>query len=103
MHCSNLVYHYKKDLTEDYDDYGGETKCRIGKRIKDHRGADKNSTIYRNNISKNLPLADKSEFTIVAKNYPHNTKRKIAEALFIREKKPTLNKQTESFKLNLLN
>ena len=40
---------------------------------------------------------------IIGKNYGYYKKRKIAEALHIREKKPDLNVKSESVKLKLFN
>ena len=102
QHCSNLIYYYINP-SDPTDDYGGETKCRLGKRIKDHQGTDKYSTIYRHNMNKDLPPAKPDDFQIIERNYPHNTKRKIAESLFIKRKKPSLNKQADSYKLKLFN
>ena len=73
------------------------------KNITDHQGVDNFSTIYRHNINKYLPPAIDEDFQIVQPNYSHSTKRKIAELLFTKRKKPSLNKQTESYKLKLFN
>ena len=43
-HCSNIVYYYESKRDESIA-YTGETKCRLGKRIKEHQGRDKNSAI----------------------------------------------------------
>ena len=40
-------------------------------------------------------------FEVLATNYSDRRKRKLAEALYIRDQKPTLNKQKESYKLKL--
>ena len=86
---------------DDRVDYIGETKCRFGKRIKEHQGVDKNSAIVSNVISKGLGPPENSEFSVLAKNYPNRLKRRIAESLFLKEKKSALNIQKDSYKLEL--
>ena len=46
-YCSNLVYYYNSQ-SEENTDYTEETKCRIGKRHKDQKGADPKSAIVIN-------------------------------------------------------
>ena len=48
IHRSNVVYYYKSDLPNIVDDYTGETKCRLGKRMKEHLSSDKESAIVKN-------------------------------------------------------
>ena len=99
-HLSNIVYYYKSGK-EDRVDYIGETKCRFGKRIKEHQGVDKNSAIVSNFTSKGLGPPENSEFRVLAKNYPNRLKRRIAESLYLKEEKSTLNIQKDSYKLEL--
>ena len=101
-YCSNLVYYYNSQ-SEENTDYTGETKCRIGKRHKDHQGADPKSAIVLNFRKKGLPPPKPEEFTILARNYSNRLKRRIAESLFIKEKKSTLNVQQDCYKLTLFN
>ena len=101
-YLSDIVYHYKSSK-EDCIDYTGETKCRFGKRIKEHQGADKNSAIVTNFKSKDLSPPEPKEFTILARNYPNRLKRRIAESLYIKENKSVLNIQKDSYKLELFN
>ena len=102
QHCSDLVYHFISE-TDENATYTGETKCRLGKRIKEHQGNDKKSAIYLNFTTKGLPPPHSGEFTIVGKNYSHRLKRRIAESLFVKEKKSTLNVQKDCYKLTLFN
>ena len=83
-----------KKCKECYD--VGETGRRKVKRTTEHGGKDKNS-----HISKKHPRAKDEDFEILAVNYPNRRKRKLAEAMFIRDLKPSLNKQKDSFKLTL--
>ena len=44
-----------------------------------------------------------SDFKIIGTGYRSTVHRKLAEALYIRDLKPTLNKQRDAFKLHLFN
>ena len=92
LHSSNLVYYYKSSDPFDEDDYTGETKVRLGKRIGEHC-VKKDSSIYKNFTAKGKPPPSESEFSILAKNYPNRLKRRIAESLFAKEKMSNLNVQ----------
>ena len=48
------------------------------------------------------PLPNKN-VKILGKGYRTNFKRRVSEALFIKELKPDLNKQKDAFKLKLYN
>ena len=100
-YCSNLVYHFES--TREEESYTGETKCRLGKRIKQHQLTDKKSAIFINQTKKGLPPAQTTEFTILARNYSNRLKRRIAESLYAKEKKSTLNIQKDCYKLTLFN
>ena len=101
-HYSNIVYCYESKIDERVT-YIGETKCRFGKRTKEHQGIDKNSAINADHKLKGLPPPSPSEFNILAKNYNNRLKRRIAESLCIKENKPSLNIQIDAYKLNLFN
>ena len=76
--------------------YIGETARRIVIRADDHTGKDKNSHILTKH-----PRAKEANFEVLATNYPNRRKRKLAEAMFIRDEKPTLNVQKDLYKLVL--
>ena len=99
LHCSNIVYYYKG--SNNNNDYTGETKCRLGKRIREHQGGDKESAIVKNFQGKDIDPPLSTEFSILARNYSNRMKRKIAESLFVKEKKSTLNIQKDTYKLQL--
>ena len=101
-HCSDIIYYYQNKQDENTA-YIGETKCRFGKRIQEHRGSDKQSAIVINFKEKDLPPPSPSEFSILGRNYSNRLKRRIAESLFIKEKKTHLNVQVDSYKLKLFN
>ena len=101
-YISNIVYYFDS-ASENNVDYTGETKCRWGKRIVEHQGRDKKSAIVINFQSKNLAPPQTGEFRILAKNYPNRLKRRIAESLYIKENKSSLNVQVDCYKLKLFN
>ena len=69
--------------------------------MKEHLGSDKESAIVNNFLSKGIPSPTEDEFSILATNYSIRLKRKIAESLFVKENKSTLNIQKDTIKLNL--
>ena len=101
-HCSNIVYYYQRNDDENVDYIGG-TKVRFGKRIKQHQGGDKGSSVVIDFKANNLAPPSPTEFTILPKNYTNRLKRRIAESLFIKDKKSSLNVQVDSYKLELFN
>ena len=100
-HLSNFVYYRKCTNKKCKDDYIGETGRRKVVRNKDHGGHDKQSWIFKHSSSTGHPRAKDDDFVILARNYEDRRKRRIAEAMFIRDIKPSLNKQKESYKLAL--
>ena len=84
-------------------DYIGETARRKVIRTAEHGGKDKDSWIYKHSSTTKHPRAKDEDFEVLAINYPDRRRRKLAEAMFIRDLKPSLNKQKESYKLVLFN
>ena len=64
---------------------------------------DVSSWIYKHSSTTKHPRAKDEDFEVLATNYPDRRRRKLAEAMFIRDLKPSLNKQKESYKLVLFN
>ena len=101
-HLSNLIYrHDCKNNKCKRGDYIGETGRRKVVRTDDHRGKDKQSWIYKHSSTTKHPRAKDDDFEILAAGYQDRRRRKLAEAMFIRDHKPSLNKQKESYKLML--
>ena len=100
-HLSNFVYKHDCRNKKCKENYIGETARRKGKRIAEHAGKDTKSHIFQHSRKTKHPRAKEQNFEILATNYANRRKRKLAEAMFIRDLKPTLNKQKESFKLSL--
>ena len=83
--------------------YIGESARRLKERILDHSGRDKKSSILRHSKAANHQVVSDNDFEIIASNFNHDDKRKISEALLIKEHLPPLNEQEQSVSLNLLN
>ena len=102
-HLSKVVYGYS--LTGNgtqSPDYVGETRIRFGARVHKHIYTDKESSINKYHKQENT-LGIKDNFVILETGYSKTTDRKIAEALYVKEHKPFLNEQIESYKLKLFN
>ena len=100
-HLSNFIYHHKCRNKKCKDSYIGETARRRINRTTEHGGKDKESWIFKHSSSTKHPRAKDENFEVLATNYDDRRKRKLAEAMFIRDLKPSLNKQKESYKLAL--
>jgi hypothetical protein len=98
-HESNLVYAFRRD---EETKYVGETKVRYGTRQHEHGHTDKKSAIYKFKQRKRLEIS-REDFEILEKGYQNTVKRKLAEALYIKELRPPLNEQVKSAKLCLFN
>ena len=100
-HLSNFIYRRKCKNKRCNDSYVGETARRRTVRTGEHGGKDKNSWIFKHSSKTKHPRAKDEDFEILATNYGDRRKRKLAEAMFIRDLKPSLNQKKESFKLAL--
>ena len=100
-HRSNIVYLHECQNKRCDDDYIGETGRRKEVRTGEHGGNDKESWIFKQSKNTKHPKAKDKNFKILGANYDNRRKRRIAEAMFIRDLKPTLNKKKESYKLTL--
>ena len=76
---------------------------RLFERVKDHNGRDKHSLVHKHAVEFNHKEVDLQQIEILGLNYGNKFRRKIAEALFITECRPTLNIQEKSVPLKLLN
>lgn len=100
-HRSNFIYHHVCMNKKCNEHYVGETGRRKEVRTSEHGGKDKESWIYKHSMKTKHPKAKDKNFHILGTNYDNRRKRRIAEAMFIRDMKPTLNKQKDSYKLTL--
>ena len=75
----------------------GEIRRRISERIIDNAGRDSNFYVYKHCKENGHRSPDINDFKIIGSNFRKNVfKCKIAEALLIKQLKPTLNKQEKS-------
>ena len=90
-HQHDLVY---VNCTEPscYDNYIGETGCRIIERIKDHSSRDYASHMVKHNIVTSHTDVNNGNFKIIDMNFSNNKKKcKIFDSLCIKNLRPTLN------------
>ena len=86
------------------DKYIGEAAKRISEKVLEHTGKDINSHLYKYSIKTGHQTLQISNYQIIGNGYGNNwNKRKIAEALLIKELNPTLNKQDKSIPFKLFN
>ena len=84
------------------DNYIGEAKWRIFRRVKDHNGRDFNSYLLKHNLENNHQHVSEKDFKIIGNGFGgNNKKRKVAETLLIPEIKSTLNIQDQLVPLQL--
>ena len=79
-----------------------ETNVRYGTRSYEHCYTDKESSVYKHKESKKLDISE-TDFEILDKGYTKKVDRKLAEALYVKELDPVLNRQKKSWKLLLFN
>ena len=73
-------------------------------RVKDHNGRDTSSHIFKHCVAADHQFVSCDDLRIVGRNHRNNKrKRKITEALLIKNLKPSLNMQEKSVALILLN
>ena len=73
-------------------------------RVKDYNGRDTSSLIFKHCVATDHQFVSCDDLRIVGRNYRNNKrKRKITEALLIKNLKPLLNMQEKSVALKLLN
>ena len=102
-HRHNITYYSCCPNINCSDSYVGETERRIKERIIDHNKRDKKSHLLKHARENGHNHVWKDDFKILNSNYRNSIKRKISEALYIRQLKPTLNVKEKSIKLNLYN
>ena len=100
----DIVYHSFCNAENGNENYIGESARRLDERVKDHNSRVLNSHLLKHLVERRHDLVLKNDFRIIRKDYRNNTRRrKIAEALFIKKMKPSLDIQEKSVKLELCN
>ena len=104
QHKRDLVYYSKCPELTSNEDYLGETGRTVIERSADHCGKDKQSHQLRYALNNNHKTVDLKDFKIIDSTYHNNRfKRKISEALSVKQYKPSLNTQEQSLQLKLFN
>ena len=96
QHQNNVVYYGKCPNPNCKDDYIDETDRKVIERVIDHNKQDKKSHMLKHSRDKLHTHVWEDDFKLLGNNYQSNIKRKINEFLFIRQLKPSLNKQDKS-------
>ena len=101
-HKHDVIYYGKCPAENCVDDYIGETARTANEGIVDHAGRDTNSHLLKHGIYSGHKPLEAVDYKIIGTGYRNNTrKRKLSEALFFKELKPTLNKQEKYLPLKL--
>ena len=102
-HESDLVYAFKPKYNADpVTEYVGETRVRYGTRTYEHCYTDKESSIFKYKEENNFQVSE-DDFEILDKGFNKSVNRKLAEALYIKDLDPVLNRQKKSIALHLFN
>ena len=101
-HKHDSVYYVK--CPECQEDYIGEIGTRLHERICDHSGKNSKSYMLKLSLENDHKNVSFEDFRILWIGYNNSkVKRKISEALFIKELRPSLNTQETSLPLLLYN
>ena len=103
-HEHDIVYYAKCPEKSCPHDYVGESGRRVLERVKDHNGRNTSSRIFKHCAADDHQFVSCDDLKIVGRSYRNNKrKRKIAEALLVKNLKPSLNVQEKSVVLKLFN
>ena len=95
-HRHDTMHHVKCSTENCMDDYIGESARHIIERVKDHGGRDTKSHVLKLSSEKEHVEVTKEDFKIISNHFKNNRlKRKIAEALLIKQKCPSLKVQDQ--------
>ena len=90
----DVIYFGKCPEQNCTDNHIGESARKICEQIIDHGGRDKKSHSFQHDVVNEHQNASYNDLEIIASGFRNNIfKRKIAEALLIKELRPTLNTQ----------
>ena len=84
--------------------YLGKTGHRIIEKAADHNGKDKHTHLFKHASNESHKHVHLDNIKVIDSGYHNNRfKRKISEALYIKQYKPTLNTQEHSIPIKLFN
>ena len=100
----DIIYQVKCSAENFSDYYIGESARRIIERVKHHGGRDTKSHVLKYSSEKEHVEVTQEDFKIIDSHFKnHILKRKIADAILIKQNCPFLNVQGQSVELKLLN
>ena len=99
----NVVWHTKCGNKKCSSHYIRETKRRLIVRASDHNKKDNSSHLLKHAKDTRHRRVWLTNFKVLGQGYKIDFKRRISEALFIKEHKPNLSIQKDTFKLSLFN
>ena len=103
-HQHDLVYYVKCTEPSCRGNYPGETGRRITEGIIDHSGRDHASHMVKHDIETSHTDVNTANLKIFDMNFSNNKrKRKVAESLWVKYLRPTLNVHEKSIPLKLFN
>ena len=86
------------------ENYIGESRRQISERIIDHKRRDQKQHIFKHSSKICCQHFHTNSFKIIGNGFKNNSfKRKVSEALLIKQIKPSLNVQEKSIELKLFN
>ena len=103
QHQNNVIYYEKCPNPNCKDGYIAENDRGVIERVIDHNERYKKSHMLKHSRDKLHNHVLEYDFKWLGNNYQSNIKQIISESLFIRNLKPSLNKQGKSILLNLHN
>ena len=100
-HKNNLVYEINCPEDNCNAVYIGETGRRLSERIKEHGDIKGHSHVAQHTLKTNHRAITMENVKLLSCNRGNTKTRKITESLYIRKKKPNINKQEASLPLKL--
>ena len=104
-HQTDLVYSYLDEEVTHGDtrtEYVGMTNVRMETRTYEHCNTDKSSAVYKH-LREHNKQGSELDFSVLETGYDKQLDRRIAEAIYAKERKPYLNRQKKTHKLELFN
>ncbi len=98
IHINSVVYQVDCPEKSCQVMYIGEIACRLQERVKNHSGRDTKSNVFNHTVECNHPPVSTDDFVILAKSKRMTNFfiRKTIEAIYIKNKRPTLNAKEKS-------
>ena len=96
------MYHSVCNNDNCNDDYIGEIASHLKERVKDHNGRDKSFHLVKHSIESGHDAVCHGKFRILDKGYNNTFKRKVAEAILIKNQCSRKISQIGTFQLTLL-